>query len=138
MSPRSVISTVPANTTSVRQQTVMRANAANDGSPVEETNAQSSVSFNTAMLFQNNGQTGEQEDDSSKGRTLVEYVGSSQSFANIVEESVRASGSGQGGAVVRRGFSGYVTRAINIYESNARVIHGSGPDPRGSTVSLAL
>ena len=138
IAPRPVTSSVPASTPGVRHVAASRANVATDGAPVEELSSQTNVSFDMAMLFQNDERTGEKKDDSSKGKTLVEYAGNNQTFVNIIEESARSSGGRDEGQIVRRGFSGYVTRAINIYESNAQVIHGSGPDPRGSTLSLTL
>ncbi len=138
MSPRSVTSSVPASAPNVRPSTVSRAGTATGGSPVDETSAQANVSFNTAMLFQNNGETGEQNDEPSNGKVLVEYAVNNQTFASILEDSVQAPGRRAAGHGARRVFSGYVTRAIKIYESNAEVIHGSGPEPRGSTLSLAL
>jgi len=138
ITPRPVTSSVPANTSGVRPVATSRANVAADGALVEELSPQANVSFDMAMLFQNDEHTGEKKDDASKGKKLVEYAGSNQTFVNILEESGRSSGGREAGQVGRRGFSGYVTRAINIYESNAQVIHGSGPDPRGSTLSLTL
>lgn len=138
ITPRPVTSSVPANTPSVRQVAGSRANVATDGLPVEELNPQSNVSFDMAMLFQNHERAGEKKDDTPKGKTLVEFAGTNQTFVNILEESARSSGGREEARAVRRGFSGYVTRAINIYESNAQVIHGSGPDPRGSVLSLIL
>lgn len=122
----------------MRQSSVSRASTATDGAPVEETSAQANVAFDTAMLFQNNAQTGGQKDDSGHKQALVEYPGSSQTFASIMEESVLASKGRDNGQAARRAFSGYVTRAINIYESNAKIIHGTGPEPLGSTISLTL
>jgi len=90
------------------------------------------------MLFQNNHAADDKQDGASKGKALVEYSGSNQTFANILEESILASSQRESGQAAQRGFSGYLSRAISIYETNARVIHGSGPDPRGSTLSLTL
>jgi len=138
ITPRPVTSSVPASTPGVRNIAASRANVATEGAQVEELSPQANVSFDMAMLFQNDEQSDQKKDDSSQGKTLVEYAGSNQTFVNILEETARSSGGGDVGQSVRRGFSGYVTRAINIYESNAQVIHGSGPDPRGSTLSLTL
>ena len=138
ITPRSVTSSPPASTSSVRQVAVSRVQSAVDGAPVEETSAQTNVSFDTAMLFQNQEQTGDQKEDSSNSKTLIDYASSNQAFASILEETstaVQAGGLREGS---RRGFSGYVAKAINVYEENARVIHGTGPDRRGSTLSLNL
>ena len=137
MTPKSVSSSVPASTPSVRPSAA-RAQTSGGGGAVEETSAQVNVSFDTAMLFQNNHEAGGKQDDASKGKTLVEYSGSNQTFANILEDSVLTSTEREAGRTARRGFSGYLSRAINIYETNARVIHGLGAAPRGSTISLTL
>ncbi|HER25511.1 MAG TPA: hypothetical protein ENI69_00210, partial [Rhodospirillales bacterium] len=117
MMPKAVTSSPPVSAPSVRQSSVSRSSAANDGSPVEETNAQAGVSYNTAMLFQGNEQAGEgdRRDEPRQGQTLVEYADSSQTFANILEESALSAGGRSGGRAGQRASSGYVNRAINIY-----------------------
>ena len=138
ITPRSVTSSPPASTQNVRQTVVARVQSAVDGAAVEETSAQTNVSFDTAMLFQNQEQTGDQQEESSNGKTLVEYASSNQAFVTILEETASATEASGPGRGARRGFSGFVTKAINTYEENARIIHGTGPDPRGSTLSLTL
>lgn len=139
MTPRPISVSLPAGAPSTRPAAGTRApTATTDGSPVEETNVQTNVSFDTAMMFHHDERTGEREEESSKGQNLVEYSSDNNSFVSILNESGVASGGRTPSGSVRRGFSGYLSHAIRVYETNSAVIHGSGPDPRGSTLSLTL
>ena len=139
VTPRPVSISLPASAPNARPSSVSRAlSGATDGSAVEETSAQASVSFDTAMMFHHDEQAGDQRDDKPNGQNLVEFTGGNQTFVSILEESGKTSGGQAPDGVVRRGFSGYLSRAISVYETTAQVIHGSGPDPRGSTLSLTL
>lgn len=133
--PRTLPPTAPANVTSGRLQGGPRTVASADASPIEETSAQEGVLFNDALLFQDEELADHRRRDSSNGAPLVEYAGSSQTFAAIFENSEATTGNAQ--QVRSRGFANLVARAIDVYETNVKIIHGT-TEPRGSTLSLTL
>lgn len=133
--PRNLPAAAPTNVTSGRLQGGVRSVASSDSAPIEELNAQDSVLFNDALLYQ-------EEDDANRKRrngqrdAIVEYAGTSQTFAAVFEES-NARGTGDVQQVRSRGFANLVARAINIYEANVRVIQGT-EQQRGANLSMTL
>ena len=62
----------------------------------------------------------------------------SQAFAALLEyEAPVTTSAGNPGAVRERAFAGVVAKAIEAYETNARVIHGVNP-MTGTQISLTL
>jgi len=62
----------------------------------------------------------------------------SQAFAALLEyEAPVTTSTGNPGAVRERAFAGVVAKAIEAYETNARVIHGENP-MTGTQISLTL
>jgi len=114
-----------------------RAVATLDTTPVEELSPQGGVSFNSSLLFQDEETNNQQHPQGQTGKGMIEYAGGSQTFATIFEE-VNPSGSDDEEAPVRaRSYSGYVARAIDIYENNIRIINGSN-NQRGGSLSMNL
>ncbi len=114
-----------------------RSVASGDGTPVEATNAQDGVLFNDALLFQDDKPHNNGRGNKSQAGRLIEYAGSSQTFASIFQDG---NATGTGGDVQnsrKRSFSSLIARAINTYEKNVQVIQGNS-DPRGSTISMSL
>lgn len=140
ITPLPVLTSLPASAPSARPSGASRtlAGVTTDSAHVEEAGAQTGVSFGTAMTPHRDEQAGNHGGGAPNGQKRVELVGGNRTFVGILEETSMASSGRSPGGPVRRGFSGYLSRAINAYETNARVIHGSGPEPRGSTVSLTL
>ena len=64
------------------------------------------------------------------------YLGEDTKLEALYEDT-GASGGRDVQAARSRGFANIVARAINIYETNVRVIQGSA-HPRGSTLSVSL
>jgi len=136
--PRSLPATAPTNVTSGRLQGGPRSVASADASPIEETRTQTGVLFNDALLFQDDDTAHSRERGNSQGNNnLVEYAGSSQTFASIFQEGNSTGSAGNVQTVRSKGFANLVTRAINIYETNVQVIHGT-TEPRGTTLSMTL
>jgi hypothetical protein len=133
--PRNLPSTVPTSVPAGRLQGGPRSVASSDASQIEATNAQDGVLFNDALLFQDRETTERRGSDNSQGNHLVEYAGSSQTFASIFEDTAASSGGVQ--KARSKGFANLVARAITTYETNVEIIHGT-TDPRGSTLSLTL
>lgn len=135
--PRSLPPAFPTNVTSTRLQGPSRAAAGPDGAPIEAVDAQDGVLFNDALLFQDDEARNDGRRNNSQGGQLVEFSGSSQTFASIFEEG---NATGPGGDIQKgraRGFANLIARAISTYETNVQVIQGT-TDPRGSTLSLTL
>ncbi|MSO93894.1 MAG: hypothetical protein EXQ86_10905 [Rhodospirillales bacterium] len=63
----------------------------------------------------------------------------SQAFVALVENTATPEAA-EGGGVYRRpkGFSGIVSKVIDMYETTARVISGSNVGGRGETITLTL
>ncbi len=135
--PRNLPLTAPTNVTSGRLQGGPRSVATADAGPIEELNPQDSVLFNDALLYQEDETTDRRRRNSVPGNTIVEHAGTSQTFAAMFEEG-NASGTGGNVQIVRsKGFANLVSRAINTYEANVRVIQGTD-EPLGSTLSMTL
>ncbi len=117
-------------------------NTANvDGAPIEELSPKLGAHLDDdAELFQ---EYGEGRGGAGKGRQpreprLGTFQATSQAFAAFLEFE---TGPDRGGDTRISGgasrFAGLVAKAINTYETNARVISG-GITPKGSSLSLSL
>lgn len=125
--------------------TVAASNVASLGrSPIEALNAKLGTSLGDAFLFnaacnayQNGGRhSGEGEQTGERGEGLV--CATSQAFSAFLEfDSGSESAAGTGWRGGSTSFAGVLARAINTYETNARIISGSMV-PRGTTLSLNL
>jgi len=137
--PRTLPTTIPTSVTAGRLPGGPRSVATVDASPVEELVAQGNVSFDDSLLFQDSPANNRRKSEHTQNKTtLVDYAGSSRTFASIFEEgqSVETSSTSSRSGK-KRVFASLVARAINIYESNNRVIHGEVPR-RGVALSLSL
>lgn len=114
----------------------MRSVASSDSAPVQELSPQDSILFNDALLYQEQDAASRRRRHSQRDAG-IEYAGSSQTFAAVFEES-NSRGTGTSVQQARsKGFANLVARAINIYETNVRVIQGSDI-ARGTNLSLML
>ncbi|MHA1598091.1 MAG: hypothetical protein ACTSV1_05150 [Alphaproteobacteria bacterium] len=135
--PRTAPPTVPTSVTQSRSPAGPRQLSGSDLSPIEETSPQGGIDFANSHVFKDEQAGDNRRQDRPRNRNLVEYSGSSQTFASIFEEV------NQGGTPedVKRGknksFAGLLARAINVYEATSRTIHGQN-ETRGTTVSLNL
>jgi hypothetical protein len=131
--PPMTTATVPSG----RLQGGLHTVSSSDSSPVEETASigQDGVLFNDALLQQQEDQTKYSRGNNRQLAAIVEYAGSSQTFATIFENVDATSGEGQ--RARSKGFANLVTRAIDIYEANVRLIHGTDV-PRGTNLSMSL
>lgn len=80
----------------------------------------------------------QQEDRSTPQRWSL-LVAPSQTFAAIMEARNVANddlGGARGGGMGH--FAGLIGRAVVTYETNARIIHGTGESPLGANVSMRL
>jgi hypothetical protein len=134
--PRNLPPTAPTNVSAGRLQGGSRSVATADSTPVEGASPQDGVLFNDALLYQEDTAFDRQSRERSQGNVPLENAGTSQTFAAIFEDT-GASGGRDVQAARSRGFANIVARAINIYETNVRVIQGSA-HPRGSTLSVSL
>jgi len=135
--PKNLPPTAPTTVSSGRLHGGLRTVASLDASPVEETSSidQDGVLFNDALLYQRDDQTDQRRGNNQQAVNIIEHAGSSQTFATIFENSDATSGDVQ--RARSKGFANLVSRAINTYENNVRIIHGTG-DPRGSNLSMTL
>lgn len=107
--------------------------------PIEAMNAKLGTSLADAFLFhayQNDNQPTPERHASQTGRGLVRAT--SQAFAAFLEFDTGydvGSDTGSRGGVVS--FAGVLARAIETYETNARVISGADV-PRGKILSINL
>lgn len=131
----------PAPPTGVRQPAGTRSVATVEATPIEEVSPKAGVSYEeTGFLFQDYGQGGRFQ-DRARGpirNPLTHGVNAtSETFAAIFEinqvPNTGGTGSGLGSAFV----AGLLSKAIDIYESNAKVIAGTEA-VRGGTLSINL
>jgi hypothetical protein len=110
-------------------------------SAVEGSAASNSISFNAAAYsFRDDRSNSFAQDNQPPPHRMpaLVAVAPSQTFAAIVEARNALAGAGRAGPTTTgRGFSGLLSRAISIYETNAKIIHGTA-DFRGGTVSIRL
>ena len=132
---RNLPSMVPTSVTAGRFQGGPSSVVSSDASQIEATNAQDGVLFNDALLFQDRETRDRRGNDNSQRNSLIEYAGSSKTFASIFEDTAASRGDVQ--KARSKGFANEFTRAIKTYETNIQIIHGT-TDPRGSTLSLTL
>lgn len=135
--PRSLPPTVPANVTAARLPGAPRSVASIDAAPIEETTQQETVLFNDALLYQEERATDERRRRNAQPDIRVEYAGSAQAFAAMFE-GVNGDGGGELVPRIRsRDGKTMIAKAINTYETNVRVIHGTA-DLRGTNLSMTL
>jgi len=114
-----------------------RSVATSDASPIDEISSQAGVAFDDSLLFRDDNTEEKKNDDHAQARSLIEYPGSSETFASIFKE-VNPTADEKSQAPAKTGlFSTLVVRAINIYETNSRIISGE-LEPRGSHLSIYL
>lgn len=117
------------------------ANVATVSQPaVEGAAASNSVSFNAAAYSFRDDRSNSFQDNQPPHQRMpaLVAVAPSQTFAAILEARNAVTGGGRSApATTGRGFSGLLSRAIYIYETNAKIIHGTA-DFRGGTVSIRL
>ncbi len=106
--------------------------------------AVSSSFANATSVYQDEGRrgrSGEREQDRLPQPAFRVVVNaSSQAFVNLLEPPPTTTENAEGGGVYRRGkgFSGVVSKVIDMYEKTARVISGANVSGRGETVTLTL
>lgn len=135
--PKNFPPTVQSNVLSGRLQGASRSVASSDSSAVEAVNAQDGVLFNDALMFQDHQPDNRGGNDGSQASQIIEYSGSSQTFAAIFENGNATGPDGDVQLGRSRGFANMIARAINTYETNVQIIRGTSV-PRGSTLSLTL
>ena len=122
-----------------REPTGTRSVATVESAPIEAMRPQAGVSYDDSnFLFQDYGQ-GRRSQDRHRGplrNPLTQGVNAtSQTFAAIFEFSQGTNSGGTGGGSGTAFAAGLISRAVGIYESNAKVIAGTEP-VRGSTISI--
>ena len=122
-----------------RQPAGMRSVATMESAPIEAMSPQGGVSHDDShFLFQDFGQ-GRRSQDRHQGpvrNPLIQGVNStSQTFAAIFELNQGINSDGAGGGSGAAFAAGLMSKAINIYESNAKLI-ASTEAVRGSTISI--
>ena len=122
-----------------RQPAGMRSIATVESAPIEAVSPQAGVSYDDShFLFQDYSQ-GRRSQDRHRGpvrNPLTQGVNAtSQTFAAIFELNQGTNSSGAGGGSGAAFAAGLLSKAINIYESNAKVIAGTEA-VRGSTISI--
>ncbi|NQU58280.1 MAG: hypothetical protein HQ513_13670 [Rhodospirillales bacterium] len=135
--PKNLPPVVSTSVSAGRLQGNSRSVASTDATPIEEANAQDGVLFNDALLFEDDKYSNRNRKDNAQGNQLIEYAGSSQTFASIFESGNATSSGGDVQRGRQKGFASLIARAINTYETNVQVIQGT-IDPRGSTISMSL
>jgi hypothetical protein len=111
--------------------------ASSDSSPIEEISSQTGIAFDNSLIFRDENANFKRQEERPRNRELVDYPGSSETFATIFEEVNNGGGSESANNSRRSGFAGLLARAINVYEATAKTIHGQ-EDVRGASVSLTL
>lgn len=135
--PRTLSPTAPTNVTSGRLPGGPRSVATADAAPVESLNQQEAILFNDALLYQEERDNGERRQRAPQQDIIVDHAGSTQAFAAIFEDGNAAGAREFTQRSSGKGVSNVMARAINTYEANVRVIHGTA-DPRGTNLSLTL
>ncbi len=111
---------------------------ANETTPLEEISPQPGVSYNDAALAYEEEGRGFGRRRNPQSQTVAGgFEAPSQSFAAMFES--QGTGDGTGGATGSGStpFGGLLSRAIAIYETNARVI-GGGAKTLGTSLSISL
>jgi|SaaInl4_150m_RNA_FD_contig_21_1656906_length_598_multi_4_in_0_out_0_1 hypothetical protein len=135
--PKNLPASTATSVTSGRLQGGVRSVASSDSSPIQELSSQESVLFNDALLYQEEDEPNRRRRHSSARDPLIEYAGSTQTFAAVFEESNARGTGGNVQQVKSKGFAGLMVRAINVYEENVRVIQGTS-EQRGTNLSMTL
>ena len=101
-----------------------------NGSPIESIGPNTGASFNNATFlapeYERNG-FGNRPDRQRLGGDASRFVTPSQSFASLLESRDRLGLNSPGVATlsVRRKFTGLLSQAIKVYETNAKVVSGT-------------
>jgi len=128
----------PASVTQTRGGPPTR--VASSSPSVEQLNATAGPSFSPASFgFAEEGRGAVDRDTQRRARqnTPGVFTAPSQTFAAILESGDQLFGSGGTGSVRATRFGGLVSKAIEIYENNAKVVTGSN-NILGTSVSLVL
>ena len=135
--PRNFPPLVSTTVSSGRLQGGLHTISSSDASPVEETGSigHDGILFNDALLYQQEDQTKQGRGKTRKATAFVDYASSSQAFANIFEDVEARSVEVQ--RARSKGFSNLLARAIDVYETNMKLIQGTAT-PRGTNLSLRL
>jgi hypothetical protein len=138
---KTVPTAAPTPVSGVRQPAGARSVATVDAAPIEEVSPKAGVSYEeTGFLFQDYGQGGHFQ-DRNRGpiRNPLTYGvnATSQTFAAIFEVAQATRSGGTGGGLGAAFVAGLLSKAIDIYESNAKVIAGTEA-VRGGTLSISL
>jgi hypothetical protein len=137
---RATSSVASASTVAARYEDTAANLATASSQPALEGSAPSGgISFNAATYSARDNQGGSlARDDRQSTDRRAAIIAPSQTFAAIVEARSATSGARDGsGGAVSRGFHGILARAIAIYETNAKIIHGA-MELRGANVSIRL
>ncbi len=125
----------PAN----RVPTAVRDVASFDRSPVEEISPQVGANFNeSAFNFSNEKQGLSGQRGRPGGNMFGRFTAPSQTFVSLMEDSDSFSGAAGGAPASRkRDFAGLVAKAVQIYETNAKIIQGTN-NVLGTSLSINL
>ena len=107
---------------------------------VEQLYANAGPSFNPASFgYTEEGHPSLDRDNQRRARqnTPGVFTAPSQTFAAILESGDQLFGSGGSGSIRSTRFGGLVSKAIEIYETNAKVVTGNN-NILGTSVSLVL
>ena len=116
----------------------MRNIAMSDRTEVEELSSQVGVSFNDAsFLFRDFGKETLAKKKDPQTYNSTNFTTSSQTFAALFQVKAFGEEGGRSSGDLARRFSGVVSKAIDIYETNARVISGTN-NVLGSSFSMTL
>ncbi|OHC73344.1 MAG: hypothetical protein A3G18_12390 [Rhodospirillales bacterium RIFCSPLOWO2_12_FULL_58_28] len=131
----STTSVVPGN----RAPTGLSSIASFERHPIEGISGGVGVSFNDASFrFENE----KQDVDDRKARSGGNYAGGrfnapSQTFAAMFEVGDAFSHGTGYAAAGGRGFVGHIAKAVHVYETTSRVVHGHN-NPLGASLSISL
>ena len=137
--PKAAATFAPASVAQTRVGPPTRVASSSPG--VEQLYASAGPSFNPAAFgYTEEGRPSLGRDDQRRSRqnTPGVFTAPSQTFAAILESGEQFfSGSGDAGGVRGARFGGLVSKAIEIYENNAKVVTGTN-NILGTSVSLVL
>lgn len=130
---------IPGN----RAPTGLSSIASFDRPPVDGISAGVGVNFNDASFrFENekqhiDGERARSGSSSLSSRSQSKFSAPSQTFAAMFEMSDIFGQGGNSVAIGGRGFVGLTAKAVHIYETTSRVIHGAN-NPLGASLSINL
>ena len=131
----------PTPLTGARQPSGTRSVATVNAAPIEQVSPKAGVSYEeTGFLFQDYGRGGSFQ-GRNRGRIrnpLIQgWNATSQTFAAIFEVGQSTNSGGAGGGLGAAYVTRLLSKAIDIYESNTKIIAGTEV-VRGGTLSLTL